>query len=86
MITFSHFNFINTDKSFVLSKKINLGLDLQGGSYLLLEVNSDPIVDRNLQEKLLNIRKYFKANKIKYKNLQLIDKSITFSLNETDSK
>jgi len=83
---FSISNFINTDKSFVFTKKINLGLDLQGGSYLLLEVNSDPIVDRNLQEKLLNIRKYFKANKIKYKNLQLIDKSITFSLNEIDIK
>jgi len=63
-----------------------LGLDLQGGSYLLLEVDSEPIVDRNLQEKLLNIRKYLKANKIKYKNLQLINRSIAFSLNDEDIK
>ena len=32
-------NFLEIDKSF-FKKKINLGLDLQGGSYLLLEVDS----------------------------------------------
>ena len=53
---FSFANFVDNKENFILSKKINLGLDLQGGSYLLLEVNSDPIVDRYLQEKLLNIR------------------------------
>ena len=39
---FSLTNFINIDNSF-LKKKINLGLDLQGGSYLLLEVDSSSL-------------------------------------------
>ena len=37
-----------------LSKKVNLGLDLQGGSYLLLEVDSQPVINRELQSKLIS--------------------------------
>ena len=69
---FSFINFIDNKENFILSKKVNLGLDLQGGSYLLLEVNSNPIINQNLQQKLLSLRKYFKENKIRYQNLKLI--------------
>tara|TARA_B100000686_G_scaffold272672_1_gene289940 strand:+ start:255 stop:1811 length:1557 start_codon:yes stop_codon:yes gene_type:complete len=81
---FSSFNFINFKEDSNLHKKINLGLDLQGGSYLLLEVDSEPIVNQNLQQKLLNLRKYFKNNNIKYKNLNLVDEKIVFQLLNTD--
>jgi len=81
---FSFINFIDNKENFILSKKVNLGLDLQGGSYLLLEVDSDPIVNQNLQQKLLSLRKYLKKNKIKYQNLKLIDQSINFLLNTED--
>ena len=37
---FSLLNFQGTDSKLV-DKKVNLGLDLQGGSYLLLEINLD---------------------------------------------
>ena len=57
---FSFVNFINVKESYILSKKVNLGLDLQGGSYLLLEVDSLPIINQNLQQKVINLRKYFK--------------------------
>jgi len=77
-------NFIDIKENFYLSKKINLGLDLQGGSYLLLEVDSKPIVDRSLQEKVLQLRKHFKENKIKYKNLKLRDDTINFLLSKKD--
>ncbi len=83
---FSLSNLIDSKNNLILSKKINLGLDLQGGSYLLLEVDSQPIIDRNLQEKLLQLRKYFKKNKVKYKNLKLNDKKINFYLPEKDAK
>ena len=33
-------NFFKFENNF-LNKKINLGLDLQGGSYLLLEIDND---------------------------------------------
>ena len=77
---FSFVNFINIKESSILSKKVNLGLDLQGGSYLLLEVDSLPIINQNLQQKVLNLRKFFKENKIKYKNLKLVNQSINFQL------
>ena len=77
-------NFVENKENFVLSKKVHLGLDLQGGSYLLLEVDSNPIVNQNLQQKLLSLRKYFKKNKIKYQNLKLIDQSINFLINIGD--
>ena len=81
---FSFLNFFAIDDNFLLSKRVNLGLDLQGGSYLLLEVDSGPVVNRNLQQKLLNFRKYFKKNKIRYQNLKLKNQSINFLINDED--
>ena len=83
---FSLFNFIDNKENIFLSKKINLGLDLQGGSYLLLEVDSSPVVNQNLQQKLVDLRKYFKSNKMKYKNLSLVNNSIKFNLSKIDSE
>ena len=51
---------------------------------MLLEVDSKPVVNRKLQQKLLNIRKYLKTNKIKYKNLKLKNESINFLINNED--
>ena len=77
---FSLANFTNIDDKFLFSKKVNLGLDLQGGSYLLLEVNSHPLIKQKLQNKVLSLRKYLKDEKIKYKNLRLNNEKISFQL------
>ena len=77
---FSLLNFVNNKENFILSKKVNLGLDLQGGSYLLLEVDSSPIINHNLQQKVLTLRKFFKKSKIRYQNLQLTNQLINFEL------
>ena len=77
---FSFVNFINVEESNILSKRVNLGLDLQGGSYLLLEVDSLPIINQQLQQKVIDLRKFCKANKIKYQNLILVNQSINFQL------
>jgi len=37
-------NLFNSEDSF-FKKKINLGLDLQGGSYLLLEIDNEPVIE-----------------------------------------
>ena len=81
---FSFVNFIDNEDNILLSKKVNLGLDLQGGSYLLLEVDSQPAVKQKLQNKLLNLRKALKDEKIKYKNLRLQNETINFQLLEND--
>ena len=81
---FSLINFVDNKENIIFSKKINLGLDLQGGSYLLLEVDTKPIVNQNLQQKLIRLGKYFKKNNIKYNNLKLIDQTINFQVNNDD--
>ena len=53
-------NFAHDSNNYFLSKKVNLGLDLQGGSYLLLEIDSEPIVKQKLQAKLITLRKFLK--------------------------
>ena len=40
-------NFIKTENNW-FDKKINLGLDLQGGSYLLLEIDNNPVIIQTL--------------------------------------
>jgi len=79
-------NFINNKDQLFLSKKINLGLDLQGGSYLLLEVDSRPLIKQNLQIKLIHLRKLLKEQKIKYQNLKLDGQSIKFKISEENLK
>ena len=75
---FSTLNFSNNKNNILLSKNINLGLDLQGGSYLLLEVDSEPVIKQYLQNKLISLRKILKEKKIKYENLKISENTIKF--------
>ena len=77
---FFFINFVENEDNFLLSKKVNLGLDLQGGSYLLLEADSQPAIKQKLQNKLISLRKELKDKKIKYKNLKLGNEAINFSI------
>ena len=79
-------NLVKNEENIFLSKKINLGLDLQGGSYLLLEVDSGPIVDQQLQQKLIDLRKFLKENKVKYNNLSLSNQIISLTVDDKDVK
>ena len=49
---FSILNFQSKD-NLIINKKVNLGLDLQGGSYLLLEINSDSLIEEKIQSKII---------------------------------
>ena len=57
---FSLANFFENEDNVLLSKKVNIGLDLQGGSYLLLEVDTRPVIEQKLQTKLILLRKELK--------------------------
>ncbi len=52
-------NLLKFENNF-LNKKINLGLDLQGGSYLLLEIDNGPVIEQKLQNLTLTLRNFFK--------------------------
>ena len=76
-------NFLKLENSF-FDKKINLGLDLQGGSYLLLEIDNSPIELKKLQNKTTFIRNFFKDQNIDYTDLRISNKSILFNTSESD--
>ncbi len=76
-------NFIKIDDDF-FGKKINLGLDLQGGSYLLLEIDNKPVITQNLQAKIIEFKKYFKEKNIILKNFSLNEEFIVFEANSED--
>ena len=79
---FSFSNFIKFDDD-IFKRNINLGLDLQGGSYLLLEVDNKPVINQKLQTKVIEIRNLIKSEKLNIKNLKLNDKTIFFETTET---
>ena len=70
-------NFQNPEDSFI-SKKINLGLDLQGGSYLLLEIDNEPVEIQKLQNTTTVIRNFLKDKKITFNDLRIENKKIIF--------
>ena len=80
---FSILNFQN-QKEPLIDKKVNLGLDLQGGSYLLLEINSDPLVKEKIQSKVIPLKKLLKDNNLNYSNFKINEKDLIFSLNDIE--
>ena len=70
----------------IYNKKINLGLDLQGGSYLLLEVDSTPLEKRKLQSKVVPLKKKLLQEKINYTQFSISNNSILFNINPENIK
>ena len=77
---FSLLNLQNENKTFI-DKKVNLGLDLQGGSYLLLEINSDTLVQEKIQSKVIPLKKILKENNLQYSDFDIGEKTLSFTLN-----
>ena len=76
---FCFFKFSKKDNLYI-DKKINLGLDLQGGSYLLLEINSDTLIQEKIQDKVIPIKKLLKENNINYSNFKINNQSLSVNI------
>ena len=74
-------NLFKFDDDF-FDKKINLGLDLQGGSYLLLEIDNAPVIEQKLQNLTTTIRNYFKEQNIKINNIKIEGENIFFNVDD----
>ena len=85
-VSFFCFSNISDSNNFFLKKKINLGLDLQGGSYLLLEVDSTPLQKRQIQSKVIPLKKKLIEKNINYKNFKIKENIILFEINENDKE
>jgi len=78
-------NLFKFDDDF-FDKKINLGLDLQGGSYLLLEIDNEPVIEQKLQNLTTTIRNYFKEKNIKINNIKIDNQNIFFNVTNNDKQ
>ena len=62
-----------------LQNKINLGLDLQGGAYLLLEVKSEVLLKEEFENISDTVRIISRKNKTNFVNIKSQDDFIEFS-------
>ncbi len=87
-IFISLFAFLNlqNENNSVLNKKVNLGLDLQGGSYLLLEIDTEPLIKERIQNKVVPLKKFLNKNNFSYTSFEISSNKISFNLNDNDIK
>jgi len=81
-IFFSLPNFFRPESlpSWLPALRFNLGLDLQGGAYLLLQVDSDALVKERLEGTVDAVRGALREGGFRYRDLGVRDRSVAFSL------
>jgi len=62
--------------SFFPSKQVNLGLDLRGGSHLLIEVESSVLVGERIEDLFNDLRSEFRTNNITINNIDIVNDEI----------
>ena len=80
---FGILNFSN-EKFKYFERKINLGLDLQGGSYLLLEIDTKPLIKERIQSKVKAIKSSLNDSNIIFKDFEINDDSLSFRIENND--
>lgn len=73
-------NFTKDSPRWLPGDKVNLGLDLRGGSHLLLSVDFESYMDEKSQSLADGLKKYLRDKKIGYRNLSVSRNSIKFEL------
>ena len=72
--------------SFLPKSQINLGLDLQGGAYLLLEVDSSAVVKERLDELTNEVRVALRGAGVGYQALGVSGNTVTFRLTDPNQR
>ena len=57
---------------------------MQGGSYLLLEINSDSLVEEKIQSKVIPLKKLLKDNNLTYSDFKISSKNLIFKINDIE--
>lgn len=71
---------------FLPKSQINLGLDLQGGAYLLLEVDSEAVVQERMEELTNEVRVALRGAGIGYQGLGVVRDAVTFRLTDPSQR
>ncbi|HYD19138.1 MAG TPA: protein translocase subunit SecD [Patescibacteria group bacterium] len=66
------------------TKTVNLGLDLRGGSHLLLEADLKPVLQNRMEAMESNARKELRAENIGYTDLRSNAEGVTFKLRDPE--
>ncbi|MFZ0694356.1 MAG: protein translocase subunit SecD [Alphaproteobacteria bacterium] len=72
----------NIARSLPFENQIHLGLDLKGGSYLLLKVDTDAADRQRLEGAINAVRRALRTADIQYINLRIQDAAIMFQLRD----
>lgn len=70
--------------SFLPSNQVHLGLDLQGGSHLLLEVETDVIVSERLDSVVDDVRSTLRRERIGYRSIRAADEAVSVRIREPE--
>ncbi|MDA7984793.1 MAG: hypothetical protein MPJ52_04405, partial [Alphaproteobacteria bacterium] len=62
------------------NRAVSLGLDLRGGSHLLLEVDFDPVIRERLETLLADIRIVLRRDELAYSTLDVVDDAVVIAL------
>ena len=82
-------NFLKTEineswPNFAPGKRVSLGLDLQGGSYLLLRVDLDVVIKEYLEEISTEVRKKLRKARIGYSKLGSTETSVSVKIRKKE--
>ena len=69
-----------------IKEKINLGLDLQGGMHLVLDVEAEKAVESTLDRYVMNLRDAFKKDKIESVSVERDKDNILINLSDTSKE
>ena len=79
-------NTLKNFPTFVPTDQIVLGLDLQGGSYLLIEVDSNSVVLENFDTFSDELRLSLRKNRVSYSNFKISDNNISLKFKKDSDK
>lgn len=77
-------NFTEKKYNWLPGDKVNLGLDLRGGSHLLLDVDFESYLDGVGQSIADSLKKYLRQEKVGYKTLVIDKANINFEIKSVD--
>ena len=70
--------------NFLPGKQINLGLDLQGGSHLLLRVDVGAVKQERLENLGETLRRDFRSEKIRFSDLAVVNETVSLQIRNPD--
>ena len=90
-ILFSLPNFLSKETlkkfpTFIPSDQIVLGLDLQGGSYLLIEVDTESVISENFETFSNGLRLSLRKKRISYSKFNIKNNNLFFNIKDENKK